>query len=473
MLTGREVQRSGGWANESVLQPELPTLPEVFADAGYETALVGKMHLGGNRQFVGFKNRPYGDLTGAAGHQFEPLFESVSIAKGAGKEFYHKFWQGEFNRERVQNAGVTEFRESQLQEQNVLRETLSFLREYTAENSSRPWFVCASFSRPHFPLTAPRRHFERYWPDGVTHPKVGPTGDATDHPLTELLRDRWNADELSERDLLRGRAGYFACVSYLDEILGDLLGSLERDGLLDETIVVYASDHGEMAGEHGMWGKSTWHEGSARIPWYIQLPEQRSGEADARSITTPVSLGDLFPTLCGLAGVEIPNDLDGVDLSESVRTGEEPDRGPVFCDNFLPKQVDANEFRAIRDGKYKYVGFRDAPELLFNLDEDPFEQENLATNPTGEDTEALHRLRRIFKETVDFEEIARKRKQDLEYTKEFSLPIPKGHGNAYLMPDGRLVDAETPLYQPFLLSKEPGYAFDDWPGNIDRDNWVL
>jgi choline-sulfatase len=451
----------------------LPTLPQAFADAGYETALVGKMHLGGNRQFVGFKNRPYGDLTGAAGHQFEPLFESVSIAKGAGKDFYHKFWKGEFNKERVQSAGVTEFPESQLQEQNVLVETRSFLREHAAENPEQPWFVCASFSRPHFPIMAPRRHFERYWPDGVTSPNVGPTGDAADHPLAEHLRSRWNTEDLSNEDTLRGRAGYFACVSYLDEIVGDLLGSLDREGLLDDTIVVYASDHGEMAGEHGMWGKVTWHEDSSRVPWYIQLPEQRSGEADPRTISTPVSLGDLFPTLCGLANVEIPGDLDGVDLSESVRTGTEPDRRPVFCDNFLPKQVEFNEYRMIRDGKYKCVGFRDAPELLFDLEDDPFEQSNLATIATGEDSEALSRLQDTFAKTVDFEDIAQKREEDLEYAKEFSLPIPKGHGNAYLMPDGRLVDAETPLYQPFLLSKEPGYAFDDWPGTIDREDWVF
>ncbi len=73
MLTGREVRNCGAWKNGSVLRPELPTLPGVLRDAGYTTCLVGKMHLGGTQQFVGFEHRPYGDLTGKTGHQWEPI----------------------------------------------------------------------------------------------------------------------------------------------------------------------------------------------------------------------------------------------------------------------------------------------------------------------------------------------------------------------------------------------------------------
>ena len=76
LLTGREVRGCGAWSNRSVLRPELPTLPGTLAEAGYETCLVGKMHLGGNQQFVGFRRRPYGDLTGKCGHQWEPIDQS-------------------------------------------------------------------------------------------------------------------------------------------------------------------------------------------------------------------------------------------------------------------------------------------------------------------------------------------------------------------------------------------------------------
>ena len=148
-LTGLEVRKSGAWNNESVLRPELDTLPKAFARAGYETCLVGKMHLGGNQQFAGFRHRPYGDLTGKTGHQNEPLDDPDAKSM----------------RMRTLGAGITQIPESLIQDEVVAHETVAFLREHHFAHPEQPWFLCASFSRPHFPLTAPRRHFERYWPD--------------------------------------------------------------------------------------------------------------------------------------------------------------------------------------------------------------------------------------------------------------------------------------------------------------------
>ena len=96
--------------------------------------------------------------------------------------------------------------------------------------------------------------------------------------------------------MMNARAAYFACVDFLDEMIGDFLALLQRDGLLDNTIIVYTSDHGEMAGEHGLFWKNTWHEASARVPLIVSTPAQRSDTQPAREVTTPVSLADLFPT---------------------------------------------------------------------------------------------------------------------------------------------------------------------------------
>jgi choline-sulfatase len=118
-------------------------------------------------------------------------------------------------------------------------------------------------------VIAPRRHFARYWPHSVTAPKIAATGDAIEHPIVRQLVARSQSEQLDPEAVLRTRAGYFACVDYLDEILGDLLLLLARDGLLENTIIVYASDHGELAGEHGLWDKYVWHEASIRAPWLI------------------------------------------------------------------------------------------------------------------------------------------------------------------------------------------------------------
>lgn len=455
MLTGREVQSCGAWGNStSVYLPEDRTLPATLRESGYETCLVGKMHFQGSRQFNGFQHRPYGDLTGHGiqqpGHQPDPISPD-RLERQPRRQAIDRGT-------RIPNAGVTEIPESLLQEQVVARETIAWLREQRHRNPDDPWFLCASFSRPHFPLTAPRRHFERYWPGNVPDPPVGREGDTVDHPYTRRRREHTKMDEFSDEELARGRAGYFACVDFLDEVIGELLDTLERNGLLKDTIVVYASDHGDMAGEHGLWWKSTWHEGSTRVPWFVQLPEHRSGDRRPVNISTPVNLIDVFPTLCGLTEVGIPDEVEGADLSAAVRTGEEPNRGPVFTDNHPT-------YRMVRDGRYKYVKFRDAPELLFDLERDPHELDNLAADPSGRDTAALERLRELVDETVDFDAVDRRRRRSEAEMVQYRLGIPPGTGNAYLLPDGRLVDATTPLYKPDVLADDPSVVFDDWPGD--------
>ena len=160
----------------------------------------------------------------------------------------------------IEDAGLSDIPESLLQEQFVVREATAWLREHCHAHPDQPWLMYTSFVHPHFPMNAPRRFFERYYPEGVTPPKVGRNGDAQNHPMTlEALRSDSGesqghpAEEITAEQTLRARAAYAACVDQLDEIIGDFLAVLERDGLLDNTVIVYTSDHGELAGEHGLW----------------------------------------------------------------------------------------------------------------------------------------------------------------------------------------------------------------------------
>jgi choline-sulfatase len=457
-LTGRRVRTAGAWNNGAVLTPENTTVAETFSGAGYRTCHVGKLHVEGTRQFAGFDHRPYGNFSGAGGHQPDPPTPDES--KG-----YTDM------RSRTDDAGITGIPESALQERTVVDETVAFLREHRASNPDQPWFLNASFSRPHFPLTAPRRHFERYWDpdadeptDRLTEPAVPPggDGDAEHHPAVRAACEHFEMDAITPTEQRRARAAYLAAVDFLDEVLGDLLATLDREGLLENTIVVYATDHGELAGEHGLWWKSTWHEASARAPMIVQLPGHRSGDIEPATIETPVSLIDLFPTLCGLTGVDYEADIDGVDLAAAVETGAEPDRGPVCCDYLDPLLGEGTEYRMVRDGRYKYVRYRDAPELLFDLEADPDEQTNLAPAP-GEHAAALERLRGLVDETLDFEAAEHERQRDRERWGAYQLGASDGTGIAYLLPDGRLVDADRPLYHPHVLAEEPSIVFDDYP----------
>ena len=451
LLSGQRVRGVGAWTNGCWLRPEVPTLPESFSSAGYATGLVGKMHLGGDRQFAGFDERPYGDLLGMNGHQFDPVSPERRSFTGSGPIAN-------------ENAGVTEYPESQHQERIVVSESMAFLREHRHANPDQPWFLCASFSRPHDPYTTPPRHFERYWPDDVTDPPVEPgEGDLANHPVTRANLERDGAEPTEVRQ--RARAAYFANVDYLDEMLGDFLALLDHEGFLEETIVVYASDHGDMIGEHGMWRKGIWYEGSTRVPLLVELPEHRE-DTSGTDVSTPVSLVDLYPTLCGLAGIDAPASVDGVDLSRAVRAGGEPDRGPVFVDNLRPRWGEGSEYRMVRDGRYKYVRFRDRPEVLVDLERDPLERTNLATDAAGDDAAALDRLRDLVDETLDFEAAQREYEEDAERYRRHSLGVPTGTaGNVYCLTDDTYVDADLAVTKPDVLVREPERLIADWPGD--------
>lgn len=443
LLTGLEARRSGAWTNESILRPELPTIPATLRNAGYTTCLVGKMHLGGTQQFIGFQYRPYGDLTGKCGHQWEPI----------NRDKKHNGM-----RIRTEFVGESEIPESLIQDNVVTKETISFLREHQHANPNKPWFLCASFSRPHFPLTSPRRHFEKFWPNNISEPKVPADGDAYDHPMSVGMRNGFCADDIDHDEMMRARAAYFACVTYLDEILGDFLDVLEKDGLLDNTIIVYTSDHGELAGEHGVWWKNGWYEGCTRVPFIISTPEQRQGDKPPIKCETPVGLYDLFPTLCCLAKVDAPTGLTGIDLSAVVKDEAAAPERAIFTDALEPRWGEGTEFRSVRKGKFKYIIFKEAEPLAFDLEKDPEEQHNLLKD-ADVPAEVLE-LGKLANESIDFDEVEQERTvRDGNLREEYRQNLPQSTGNLYFMPDGRVINADDPIYNPTVIAEKPEHAF--------------
>jgi choline-sulfatase len=280
------------------------------------------------------------------------------------------------------------------------------------------------------------------------------------------MREGFMADAIDYEEMMRARAAYFACVSYLDEVIGDLLLRLENDDLLENTIIVYTTDHGEMAGEHGVWWKNGWYEACTRVPIIISLPEQRRGELPVGSCRVPVGQYDLFPTICNMAGVIPPDDLDGIDLTSAVHGLEQPVERPILCDALTPRWGEGTEFRSIRWRHYKYVRFRDATPLFFDLAEDPGEQHNLlGRDLEGDDLEALVYLQRVAEKSMDFDAAERERlERDGNLDETYALDLPPASGNLYLFSDGKLVNADDAiLFSPTVLTDDPVSTFEDFP----------
>ena len=423
MLTGKHAHRCSAWTNGSILFPEHLTMPAHFANHGYATALIGKMHFGGKEQHNGFQDRPYGDLRGYAGHQTDPIQES----------------SGTRNRTRL--AGVTEIPTSMLQERVINTETLEYLRSQPAD---QPWFLLASYSRPHFPLTAPKRLLDKYWPDNVDMPTIPEGHLQQTHPFANGLRQNFNTDAITAEETRKARAAYYACCEFLDETVGDLLALLERDGLLENTIIVYTTDHGEMAGEHGQWWKSSYYEAAARVPLIIR--DKRTPASRAERVTAPVELNDLFPTLCARSGIPIPEALDGDDLTRLMAGDTTGWRNTAITEYWAEQTT--GPMRMLRTPRHKYVAFPNHPPILFDLETDPNEFENLAGQPAVQELEAA--LHEQLMHDFSWEAVTQRIAAEADRRRTFKEPWGRGTPNQYTLPDGRIVDAETCLYRPSL-----------------------
>jgi choline-sulfatase len=431
MLTGKEVHRSSAWSNHWVIFPEHTTWPAHFAAHGYRTALVGKMHFGGQDQMQGFQHRPYGDLRHGLGHQPEPLEMFPAYAN-------------------ARSAGITEIPESLLQDVVVTRETLAFLLEHQDIEPNVPWFVCASYGRPHAPLTAPGRYVRRY------RGKVPPVALAPDYleqhePYARRIAERHQS--LTPEESLHGREAYYACVDFVDDCIGELLQGLQARGLLDNTIIIYTSDHGEMLGRHGLWAKSVYYEPSLGVPLLMSGPGINAGH---HRVTEPISLLDLFPTTCQLAGLPVPDGLDGVGFGPylaSPATVPAPREfapsayymyGVIRGKNRASMDEPCAAWRAIRERDWKYVEIEGGSPLLFDMVNDPDETINLAGHP--EHAERCGRMRDAVFQDFSWHQVHTQLKSDSERLGEFASGLKPTTPNQYMLSDGRVFDAEGDLY---------------------------
>jgi choline-sulfatase len=197
------------------------------------------------------------------------------------------------------------------------------------------------------------------------------------HPFNQWIQIHHELDKYppSEDTIRAARRSYLGMVSYIDDKVGELLRELKRLGIEDETIVMFTSDHGDMQGEHGMWFKRTFYEWAMRVPLIFWQP---SLFKCGKSVNSPVSLVDLFPTLTelGEAPAEWPGsgELDGASLVELLRGDLAGWDRPMLAE-YLGEGI-LQPMRMIREGDWKYVDVNEHAPLLFNLAEDPHERHN-------------------------------------------------------------------------------------------------
>lgn len=362
--------------------PGTMTFARLFSQHGYLTVAAGKLHYMGEDQMQGWRRRVGAD------QEVWPQFLAGADADayaGVPRPTDHKWSMvTEIERSGVGDNPLT------WEDEYAVRGALHVLhRHFVDAHYGRavpdaPLLLLVSLNEPHYPYATPDA--ERFAHHLAT---VEPFVDQEvfDHPF---LGGRFVARagiEVTAEAARRATAAYCAMIETMDARHGRVLDALRAAGQdLDDWIVVYTSDHGEMLGEHGVWEKQKFFEASARVPLLIRAP----GRLPAGRVAANVSLVDLFATLAELAGLPVPDGLDSRSLVGLVTRGADA----AGWDDEALSQFDRTHLM-IKRGPLKYQWYGDsATEVLFDLDADPTEAADLSGEPRYADALAAFRVRR-------------------------------------------------------------------------------
>ena len=346
------------------------TLPESLAAAGYHTQAVGKLHVHPQRSLIGFHNTTLDE----SGRREDPGFISD----------YEQWLHREVPDASSDSHGVSwnslHSRAWHLQERQhptywTATESIRFLER---RDPSKPFFLTTSFARPHSPYDPPAPLLEQYLGMDLPEPRIGDWAER--HAVTNWSPDAWQGVR-SAAQIHRTRAGYYGAITHIDQQIGRIRYNMQRMGLMQNTIVIFAADHGDMQGDHHLWRKTYAYEGSAHIPLIVMMPkhlQQRYGISPGLRSSAPVTLQDIMPTILDLCGVEIPDTVDGRSVVPVVVDPESPWRDAVHGEHSACYDRSA-EMQYLTDGRWKYIWFAaDGSEQLFDLSQDPYEERDLS-----------------------------------------------------------------------------------------------
>ena len=336
LMTGRYPLSTGMFMNDLYLPDEEVCMAEIFKTAGYETAYIGKWHLDGHGRDT------YIPKQRRQGFDYWKVLECTHDYNQsyyyAGDDPTKLMWQGYDAYPQTQDAQ-------------------KYIRKHA--KNDKPFLLVISYGGPHFPHhTAPEELKDMYPPDSIKlHPNVP---------------EKWEEKARKEAQ------GYYAHCTALDKCMTDLYKTIEETGITENTIFVFTSDHGEMLGSQGQPPKQKqrpWDE-SIRVPFLMRYPA--AGADKGRTVKTPINTPDILPTLLSLAGVAIPDTVEGEDISRLVLNSKSREDRPVLFMSVSPFGAgNIKAFRGVRTSRYTYVCNSDGPWLLYDNQVDPYQMNNL------------------------------------------------------------------------------------------------
>ncbi len=362
--TGMQTFEHRCWSSAEPYFGQMQSWMHRLRDRGSEVVSIGKLHYRSAKDDVGFSesllpmylaNEGQGWPQGLQRRPMIDFPEAAELATeiGPGETSYTKY------------------------DRDITQASVEWLKACHSKNNDKPWILFVSFICPHFPLVAPQAFYDLYRDVNLPSAYDTDVDKQIRHPVIDSMRKFWNYnDYFDEQTQLEGLRNYYGLCSFLDDNVRQVLDALEQSGQVDNTQVIYTSDHGDMTGNHGIWCKSYMYEDSVGIPMTLTGPGIEPGINQ-----TPVSLTDMAAT------------IEAFVTGENTPVEQKWKSRPLqdFCKSPEPERVVLSEyhdggspcgFYMLRKRQWKLVYFSEGfPALLFDMKNDPQELVNLAENP--------------------------------------------------------------------------------------------
>lgn len=379
MITGRYPHKcTGKKGNAGKVKDTELKLPAFLSENGYETYASGKLHYvpysppGTPRLLNGFQHAALAESGRILG-QFDP---KNSLR---GVEDYSDFledsgWKGYTRAHGLGNNDIHPAASPLPAELHVdswvASKAMDFLDDHRKTCPKKPFFLNVGFPKPHSPYDPPKPYDSLYDPRKISKPAL--QKDALPRaPHSHISKYKHGFNYLSPEAVQVARAHYFGLIHFQDKQIGRILEYLKRNGLYENTVIIFTADHGDMMGDFGFFFKSCMYEGSIRIPLIVSWPEKLKKAQVSNAL---VGLQDIVPTLLDIAEMEKPENLDGISLLSILLGKTDSVRGKIVSYS-LDKP---NQTYMITDGRYKYVYNEiNGIEELYDLKCDPAEEMNL------------------------------------------------------------------------------------------------
>jgi arylsulfatase A-like enzyme len=348
--------------------------PRALRDTGYFTAAIGKNHFSPVRNGHGYEHMLVDEHCSCGNFLPVPPNEPRS-------DYEAWFWSEAPNLNPHETGlGWNDYEGRPFALPERLHATAwtgeSAVRFLNTYQQNKPFFLKVSFIRPHSPYDPPER-FMRMYSDAPLPPARSGKWAERYEPRNSDRRDIWHG-KLGADQVRRSRQAYYGCITQVDEQIGRILEVLEKRGWLDETLIVFTSDHGDMTGDQNLWRKSYAYEPSAHIPMLMRWPTGLLSAKRGQVMSQPVELRDVLPTFLEAAGSEPSRPIDGRSLLGLVRSGGAGWREWIDLEHNICYSPE-NHWNALTDGRWKYIFHaRDGEEQLFDLRADPHELKDLA-----------------------------------------------------------------------------------------------